>query len=148
MARALLIGSLCALLLAGLSVAVGASAASSHGYRIVVHPRNPASTLARRTLEDAFLKKVKTWPNGETIRPVDLEPDSAVRQRFSEEILKRPVAAVRAYWQQCIFSGRNLPPPELDTDDEVLSYVAKYPGAVGYVSANAPLRGVKVVSVE
>lgn len=99
-------------------------------------------------LEDAFLKKVKTWPNGETIRPVDLEPGSSARQRFTAEVLRRPVAAVLAYWQQCIFSGRNVPPPELDTDEKVLSYVKKYPGAVGYVSGSAYVSGVKVITVQ
>jgi ABC-type phosphate transport system substrate-binding protein len=144
----LLIGSLSVLLLAGVSAELGASPPPAPAYRIVVHPSNPAGTIERRVLEDAFLKKVKTWPNGETIRPVDLESESPVRQRFSEEILRRPVDAVRAYWQQNIFSGRDLPPPELDTDEDVLSYVSKYPGAVGYVSGHAALRGVKAVSVQ
>jgi hypothetical protein len=98
-------------------------------------------------VEDVFLKKVKAWPDGEAIRPVDLAPGSTVRQRFSEQVLQRPVAAVRAYWQQCIFSGRNVPPPELDSDDEVIAYVLKSSRAIGYVSAHAELRGAKVVTL-
>jgi ABC-type phosphate transport system substrate-binding protein len=143
--RTLLFGLLSALTLAGLSAGLRANPPAP--YRIVVHPNNPASTVERRMLEDAFLKKIKTWPGGETIRPVDLDSGSPTRQRFTEEVLRRPVAAVRAYWQQCIFSGRNVPPPELGSDDEVISYVMKYTGAVGYVSGNAALRGAKPISV-
>lgn len=117
------------------------------GYRIIVHPNNPAATLDRRFLEDAFLRKIKTWPGGEAIRPVDLEPDSAVRRRFTEEVVRRPVAAVRAYWQKLIFSGRDVPPPTLDTDPDVIKYVMKFPGAIGYVSGTAALHGVKVVTI-
>jgi ABC-type phosphate transport system substrate-binding protein len=143
MRRRLLIGSLAALVLAG---SAGLRAESS-GYRIIVHPSNPASAVDRRTLQDAFLKKVKSWSSGEAIRPVDLEPSSPVRRRFSEEVIGRPVAAVRAYWQQSIFSGRNVPPPELDSDQDVVRYVLRNPGAVGYVSGAADLGGAKLVSV-
>jgi ABC-type phosphate transport system substrate-binding protein len=142
-----LVASLALLTLAGLSARLHASAPPPPVYRIIVHPDNGATVLDRRLLEDAFLKKIKTWPNGETIRPADLSLGSPVRRRFSEEILQRPVAAVRAYWQQSIFSGRNVPPPELDSDEEVVSYVMKYAGAVGYVSGSASLNGPRVIAV-
>jgi len=64
--------------------------------------------------------------DGETALPVDLRSDSSVRRKFSESVLKRSVAAIRSYWQQRIFSGREVPPPELDSDAAVLRYVAKY----------------------
>lgn len=62
-------------------------------------------------------------------------------------MIKRSVEAVRSYWQQRIFSGRDVPPPELDTDEEVVRYVLKHDGAVGYVSAGADIDGLKVISV-
>jgi ABC-type phosphate transport system substrate-binding protein len=137
----LLIGSL---LLAG---STGPGTKPAPAYHMVVHPNNPVTTLERRFLEDAFLKKVKTWPGGEVIRPVDREPGSEVRQRFTEEVLRRPLSAVRAYWQQRIFSGRDLPPPELETDEQVAAYVRKHPGAVGYLSGKASVEGLKVLPV-
>jgi len=39
------------------------------------------------------------------------------------------------------------PPAVRRSDDEVLEFVRKTPGAVGYVSAGASLQGVKAVSV-
>jgi hypothetical protein len=116
-------------------------------FRVIVHPNSSATTLDRRFVEDAFLKKVKAWPTGEVIRPVDLEPESPTRRRFTEEVLRRPPAAVRAYWQQRIFSGRDVPPPELDSDQHVIDYVMRYPGAIGYVSGTVTLNGPKVVSI-
>jgi len=116
-------------------------------FRLIVHPQSQVTTLDRRFVEDAFLKKVKTWPTGEVIRPVDLEPESPTRRRFTEEVLRRPLAAVRAYWQQRIFSGRDVPPPELDSDQQVVDYVMKYPGAIGYVSGAADLKGARAVQI-
>jgi ABC-type phosphate transport system substrate-binding protein len=117
-------------------------------YRVIVNPRNSIGQVARSFLADAFLKKTTRWRNGEVILPVDLGGDSPTRRKFTEEVLSRSVAAVRNYWQQLIFSGRDIPPPELDTEQEVVLYVLKHPGAVGYVSGTAEIGGAKVLTLK
>jgi ABC-type phosphate transport system substrate-binding protein len=127
---------------------VSAQGSPTPAYVVIVHPSNPEATLQRAFVEDAFLKKSTRWANNEAIRPVDLSPDSPVRRRFSEELLKRSVEAVRIYWQQIIFAGRDIPPPELDSDEEVVKYVLKHPGGIGYVSGTANAGGAKIVTVK
>jgi len=114
---------------------------------VVVNPENPQTALERRFLADAFLKKATRWPSGAAIRPVDQKAQAPVREAFSASVLRRSVAAVKSYWQQMIFAGRETPPPELEGDEEVIRYVAKTPGAVGYVSGAATLAGTRAVSV-
>jgi ABC-type phosphate transport system substrate-binding protein len=117
-------------------------------YRVIVNPSNTVSTLTRDHVSDAFLKKITRWPNGDAIRPVDLHGSSHARQKFAEDVLRRSLAAVRSYWQQLIFSGRNIPPAELESDAAVIAYVLKYPGAIGYVSGAANVDGVKVIVIK
>ena len=117
------------------------------GFKVIVNPANPTSSVERRFLVDAFLKRTTRWPHDETIRPVDLAPSSDTRRRFSDEVLKRSVAAVKNYWQQMVFSGQNIPPVELDSDEQVVRFVLRNPGGVGYVSAGANIEGAKVLSV-
>lgn len=105
------------------------------------------TAVERDFLVEAFLKKTTRWPDGEVIAPVDQRPDSAIRKAFSQGVLKRSVAAVRSYWTQRIFSGRDIPPPEVDSDAKVVQYVATHPGAVGYVAANADIKGAKAVTL-
>ena len=136
-----------ALALLGLACA-SARAVEAPPLRIIVHPQNPLRAADRDFVADAFLKKVTRWPNGEQIRAVDLRPGDPVRRRFSENILKRSVGAVRNYWQQRIFSGRDVPPPELDSEASVIAFVAKFPGAIGYVSGGAKLSGVAELGIE
>jgi ABC-type phosphate transport system substrate-binding protein len=136
-------------------VALAASAASitvalaeaNDGFRVVTHPSNHSASVERAFLADAFLKKTTRWPGDEAIYPVDQGPEASVRQRFSEQVLRRSVFAVRSYWQQRIFAGRGLPPPELESDEAVLRYVRSRPGAIGYVSERADVASVKVLSV-
>jgi ABC-type phosphate transport system substrate-binding protein len=116
-------------------------------FRVIVHPSNGSNALDRALLADYFFKKATRWNDGETVKPVDLKSDNVVRKRFSEAVLKRSVGAVRSYWQQRIFSGRDVPPPEVDSDEAVMAYVARYPGAIGYVSGTTKLVGVKELAL-
>jgi len=129
-------------------VVIRAGAAPAPVFVVIVNPSNPTNHVDRKFLADAFLKKTTRWDDGELIRPVDQVPDSPVRRKFSEDVVKRSVAAVRSYWQQVIFTGRGVPPPEVGGDDEVVRYVLKYSGAVGYVSGSANADGAKVIAVE
>ena len=117
-------------------------------YVVIVNPDNPTTSVDRQFLADAFLKKVSTWGNGDVIRPVDLPPGSPVRQQFTEEVLHRSIPEVKGYWQQRIFSGRDVPPPELDKDEEVVEYVLHHGGAVGYVSRTTPLGGARPLAIQ
>jgi ABC-type phosphate transport system substrate-binding protein len=117
-------------------------------FRVLVHPDNPATSLSRDFVADVFLKRTTRWDDGEATRPVDQRADTGVRRTFSDSVLRRSVAAVKRYWQQRIFSGRDLPPPELDGDDAVVGYVLKHRGAVGYVSGAAKIDRTKAVSVQ
>lgn len=116
-------------------------------FRIVVHPENPHVVLSRHVVADMFLKKTTRWEDGESVHAYDQRPDSDVRRKFSDVVLQRSVAAVRHYWQQRIFSGRDVPPPELESDDAVLRRVQGDRAAIGYVSERATLTAVAVVRV-
>jgi ABC-type phosphate transport system substrate-binding protein len=118
------------------------------GYVIIVNPRNPEAEIDRSFLEGVFLKKITRWPSDEVIRPAELVESAPARRRFSQEVLEPSVEAVKGYWQQRIFSGRDVPPPEFATNQEVIDYVLKYDGAIGCVSSDANLDGVKALTVK
>lgn len=118
------------------------------GFMVVVNDQNRAAVLSRVRVSRFFLKKVSRWDDGALVAPVDLPPDSPVRDAFSHRVLAKSVSSVKAYWQQQIFSGRDIPPPEKPNDDAVLEFVKTNPAAIAYVSPNATLpRGVRVLTV-
>jgi ABC-type phosphate transport system substrate-binding protein len=119
----------------------------STGFHVIVNPDNVTASVDRKFLAEAFLKKVTRWPNDDLIRPVDQESSAPARQAFSDGVLKRSVAAVKSYWQQTVFSGTGVPPPELDGEGQVVKFVLKNRGAVGYVSAGVNLQGAKILMV-
>lgn len=124
------------------------AAPATPAFHVIVNPANPSTVVDRAFVAQAFLKKVRRWPDGQTIFPVDLTRDSAVRREWSLELLGRSVEAVKNYWQQLIFAGRDLPPPEMPSETEVVTYVLHNPGAIGYVSGAAQLHGAKVLGFQ
>ncbi|MFP3940568.1 MAG: hypothetical protein ACLF0P_09705 [Thermoanaerobaculia bacterium] len=115
--------------------------------RVIAHPDAPVDRIDTGALSKIFLKKTERWEDGSRIFPVDQVESSPVRQAFSREVHGRSVAAIEAYWQQRIFSGREVPPPEKVSDREVVEFVRATPGAIGYVAAGTPLQGVEAVEV-
>lgn len=116
-------------------------------FKVVANTANPASAVSRGELSQIFMRKVKTWADGQKTAPVDQPDTAAVRDAFSRAIHREAAAGIKAYWLQQVFSGRMVPPSELPSDAEVVAFVRANAGAVGYVSAGAATRGVKVLEV-
>ena len=121
---------------------------SSPAFVVIVDPQNPIDSVDRKFLADAFLKKATRWGHGARIRPVDLSSGSPIRRTFSQTIIGRSVAAVRSFWQQQVFSGRDVPPTQRSSDADVVAFVRANANAIGYVSRDTALgAGVRAVAV-
>lgn len=141
--------ALAAALLALGAVPRTAAAQAGEGYVLIVNRSNPAAALGRAQVAKLFLKQVTRWPTGAPAEVVDLPERSPVRAEFTQAVLGKRMPAMNAYWQQLIFAGREIPPPQRRTSGEVAAFVAAAPGRVGYVAAGTALpAGVKVLKVE
>jgi len=124
-------------------------AGAAEPFVVIVNTANPVTSVSADQLAGLFLKKVTQWSGGLPAQPVDLAPDSSVRESFSHQIHHKGTAAVKAYWQQMIFSGREVPPPEKASAREVVAFVSANRGGVGYVPAGTALGSdVKAVDVK
>ena len=119
----------------------------AQAFKVIVNTANPVSSLTKAEASKLFLKKNSKWDHGAQVQPVELPGSSSVRGRFTQDIHNKKPAAISAYWQKLIFSGRATPPPEKGSDAEVVAYVQANPGAIGYVSSGASVGGVKVVEI-
>jgi ABC-type phosphate transport system substrate-binding protein len=118
------------------------AAARAQGYVVIVNAAGPAA-LAKDDVSKAFLKK------GGALVAVDQSKSAKVRDAFSKDVLGRPASAIATHWQQQIFAGKDVPPPEKGSDADVLAFVKGNPKAIGYVSAGTELgTGVKAVALQ
>jgi ABC-type phosphate transport system substrate-binding protein len=131
-----------------LSTLATAKSAQAQDFKVIVNSANSTSSLSAAEASKIFLKEAAKFPNGTSASPVDLSKSSPVRAAFSKSVVGRPVGAIESYWQQQIFSGKDVPPSAKSSDDEVIAFVKANPGGIGYVSAGASTAGVKVIDVK
>jgi ABC-type phosphate transport system substrate-binding protein len=119
-------------------------------YVVVVNPGNPIRRLNKAQLSKIYLGKLQGWDINGKIEPVlavDLTAGSPLREKFTQEVLRKSPSEAEAYWRQEIYAGRSFPPVE-QSEPEALAQVRSSVGGIAYVSAGADLKGVKVVSVQ
>ena len=135
------------LIAATVAAALTASTARAQSFAVIVNEKNPVTAVSLDQLSALFLKKEK-WTSRAPVAPVDLRKQSPLRAEFTEVVHRRSAPAIASYWQQQIFSGERVPPPEKASDAEVIEFVRRNPGAIGYVSFTADLGpGVKALAL-
>ena len=117
--------------------------AAAQDFKVIVNSANGVTELSAAVTLKIFLKEVTKVPNGTASTPIDQNKASAVRAAFSKTVIGRPVTAVETFWQQQLFSGKELPPAVKASDDDVVAFVKATPGGIGYVSAGANVVGSK-----
>ncbi len=120
--------------------------AQDNAFQVIVNAGNPTTEMEKSRVAKMFIKKVSRWDNDVKVQAIDQTDRTEVRKAFTKGVHGKGVSAIKSYWQRMIFSGRDVPPPEVASDAEVLAYVGEDPGGIGYVSAGVALGdGVKVL---
>ena len=131
-----------------LLITLAALPALAADFQLVANNGVSTSSLTKSAASAIFLKKTLKWDDGTPIVVADQNDKSPVRDAFTTFVHGKSVAAIKSFWQQQIFSGRDVPPVEQASDAAVLAFVRSTPGAVGYISAKTPATGVKVLEVK
>ena len=112
---------------------------------IIANLSVPVTSISKDDLADIYLLRTNVWDNGERIVPVNREASSNARSVFSARMLKQSQSSLTAYWDKMHYKGMT-PPLVQESDQAVLAFVQKVPGAIGYVSASTPLKNVKILT--
>ena len=79
------------------------------------------------------------------VSPVNLPPGNALRVRFLNLYLGQDDEKYIGYWTVRRYVGKGTPPRELDSVDEVIRYVSKTTGAIGYVDEHDSTAGLAIL---
>ena len=85
------------------------------------------------SLLNIYLIKIFVDPRGREYIPLNLPPAHALRALFSAALFNKSAQAMQDYWNQRNFQGI-APPFVLNSLRAVMQFVAKTPGAIGYVA--------------
>jgi ABC-type phosphate transport system substrate-binding protein len=115
-------------------------------YKVVANPSISISNISRDELSRIFLKKATKFHDGHGASPMDLPTSSSVRDAFSRDVHGKPTSAVESYWQQQVFSGREVPPAE-KPEAGALDFVRSNSNGITYVAPGTDTEGLKVINV-
>jgi hypothetical protein len=87
---------------------------------------------------------VKTRLAGKNVEPV-LARGGSVHREFAADYLGKTEAGLYNYFRMLIFAGKGSMPTSFATTGEIVGYVSKTTGAVGYVTRNTDLSSVVVL---
>jgi TonB family protein len=113
--------------------------------RIIANPSVGAEAISASEIKSVFLKERNSLGDGTHVEPV-LSRGWA-NAVFLKEYLGQSDDALQNYYRTLVFTGKGSMPKTLHSDEEVVAYVAKTRGAIGYVSSTATLDGVKTLAV-
>ncbi|APE04169.1 phosphate ABC transporter substrate-binding protein (plasmid) [Alteromonas mediterranea] len=112
----------------------------------VIINKNNANQLDKDEISKIFLGKAQTFPDGNTVIPVNLA-SSETRSEFDTTVLGRSSSQINAYWSKAIFTGAGNPPKEVASESELLKLVANNPNVIGYVDSSLVDDSVKVINL-
>jgi len=113
--------------------------------KVIANSSVSSSSVSADDLKDVYLEN-KDSLGGAHVEPVLLK-GGAAHEAFLKTYLGKSDSLLQTYYRSLLFSGKGSMPKALGSDAEVVAYVAKTKGAIGYVSAGASTEGVKTLEV-
>jgi len=102
---------------------------------VIIHKDNPHA-IDRNYLVAIYTGRLKGWPDGSPVFPLDQSDGTSVREAFYLQFIGRTAANMQAVWAQNIFSGKGLPPKIASPDSEMKRIVSTNRNAIGYIRAS------------
>jgi ABC-type phosphate transport system substrate-binding protein len=120
-----------------------------HGaeFQIIAHPGVDATTLTKSDAKNLLLGTKARWENGTIVRLAVLTGGKAHDEVISE-LTNRTPDQFDKYWKKQVFTGKGVMPESAADDTAMLAYVAKTPGALGYISSQTEAHGVKILTIQ
>jgi ABC-type phosphate transport system substrate-binding protein len=123
------------------------AAAHAADLKIIANPSVGASSVSADELKGVFLATKTSLSDGSHVEPV-LEKDGPAHEAFLKEYIGKTDSAFETYYRSLVFTGKASMPKATASDADMVAYVAKTKGAIGYVSAGAATAGVKTLDVK
>jgi TonB family protein len=116
------------------------------GVKIIINNNVQANQISVRELKNVYLREKSSLHDGTHVEPV-LARGGSAHEAFLKLYLKQNNDELQRYYQSLVFSGKGSMPKALSSEAEVVTYVAKTRGAIGYVSTETNAPGVKTLAV-
>lgn len=106
---------------------------------VIVNNDNPVEKLTAGEAKLYWLRKIKKrWPEtNKNILPADRKTKCAERDAFYAKVLNMNADDVESYFSNRQYQNAEKPQDKFATDSDIIEFVSKEIGAIGFVSQSA-----------
>src|SRR5687767_10237911 len=115
--------------------------------QVIANPSVKSAAVSVDELKNVFLGNTSSLSDGSKVEPV-LAESGAAHDEFLKDVVGKSGPALKNHLKTLVFTGKGSMPKSFASEADIVKYVAKTPGAIGYVSASAAADGVKKVSLK
>lgn len=134
------------LVAAGLVVMTLTSLSPASDIKIIANSSVNEETISASELRRVYLEIKISLADGTHVEPV-LENGGPAHHAFLQDYLGMSEDDLQTYYRTLLFTGKGSMPKKLGSDAEVVAYVARTRGAIGYVSSAANTENVKTLAI-
>lgn len=127
------------LLLAGMLFNADLSAQQAWGELTVIGNKTGQTQLKTSEARNIFRAKTTTWPNKISVTIALPSPQAHTAEPVARLIYGTNPVSVQKFWLLQVFQGRSTPPSFFDTDQDLIQFVQKTPGAIGVIASSTPV---------
>lgn len=120
--------------------------AQASGVILIANSSVQVDTISADDLKKIYLQEKHSLADGTHVESV-LQKSGATHDSFLKEFLDINDEVLQTYYRTLVFTGRGSMPKTFGSDAEIVAYVARTKGAIGYVSAATSTEGVKTLAI-
>ena len=130
-----------------LAGALSGSLVGADGLKVIANAEVKISEISADDLRSVFLGTLTSLKGAGPVQPV-LDKDGSNLNRFAIDYLGKTSAGLETYYRSLVFTGKWSMPVSFATDTEVVAFVARTRGAIGFVRETTPSEQVKTLRVK
>ncbi len=100
---------------------------------LIINPKLAVKDMTKKDLKDMFLGKKTQWADKDKTPVVFVMLKGGdVHKQFLKDFVGKTEAQFKTYWKKQVFTGKAKMPKDFKTEKEMMAYIAKTKGAIGY----------------
>jgi TonB family protein len=125
---------------------LAAPVAQASNVKLIANDSVKSEAISTGEVKKIFLLEKNSTQDGSHVEPV-LEKGGRAHEAFLKEFLDMSDDTLQGYYRTLVFTGKGSMPKALKSDAEVVAYVARTRGAIGYVGADMATEGVRTLTI-
>ena len=114
---------------------------------LIVNESVAIDSIKKKDAKKVFLGKSKKFSDGSKVVIV-IQKKGDTHKEFVKAVVGKSSSQYKTYWKKLVFTGKGKQPKTVKSDADVLAYVARTKGAMGYIAGGSSTDGAKVVALK